>query len=159
LLVLALIFAEDRMLLIRRASQPYLGCWAPPGGYGESGESLEAAAVREVDEEVGIKIDRHKMLPHAVLSLPALNQVCFCFLSMLERAMSLKPELSEVLEAAWFLEKEYPTEEVWGPSVNFDIGLVFDRVRTGRFDFYQQTDDALRVISHATRISYLWRRD
>jgi len=32
-------------------------------------------------------------------------------------------------------------------------------VRTGRFDFYQQTDDALRVISHATRISYLWRRD
>jgi hypothetical protein len=32
-------------------------------------------------------------------------------------------------------------------------------VHSGRFDFYQQTDDALRIISDGTQIDYVWRRD
>lgn len=50
-----------RILLIRRKDDPYGGCWAFPGGYvevsdeSEQGESLEAAARRELWEETGIK--------------------------------------------------------------------------------------------------------
>ena len=157
MLVLSLVFAEERMLLIRRGQAPYVGCWAPPGGYVETGESLEAAAVRELREEAGIRIDRHQMVPHAVLSLPALNQVCFCFICTLERVLPAIAAPPESLEADWFLHKDYPQGEVWGPSVNFDIGMVYERVRSGRFDFYQQTDDALRVIRGATEVTYLWR--
>lgn len=39
------------VLLIRRAAPPYKGKWAIPGGFVESGESLEEAARRELQEE------------------------------------------------------------------------------------------------------------
>ena len=158
-LVLAVVFAEDRMLLMRRGLAPYAGLWAPPGGFAEAGESLETAAVRELDEEVGIKLDRAQMVPHAMLSVPALNQVCLCFIAILERALPLTPRPPEALEARWFLEREYPKSEIWDPAANFDIARLYDRARTGRFDFYQRTDDAFRVISDGTQITYLWRRD
>jgi ADP-ribose pyrophosphatase YjhB (NUDIX family) len=157
--VLAVVFAENRMLLIRRGVPPYVGLWAPPGGFAEAGESLETAAVRELDEEVGIKIDRVQMVPHGMLSLPTMNQVCLCFIAMLERVLPLTPRPPEVLEARWFLEHEYPKAEIWDPAANFDVARLYDRVRTGRFDFYQRTDDAFRVISDGTQITYLWRRD
>lgn len=63
LLVLIQVFAEDRMLLMKRGVDPYKGQWAPPGGFVESGESLETAAIREAWEEVCIKLDRTQLLP------------------------------------------------------------------------------------------------
>lgn len=48
--------AEDdlKVLLIKRAADPYQGKWALPGGFVEIDESLEAAAARELKEEVGV---------------------------------------------------------------------------------------------------------
>ncbi|WP_281783676.1 NUDIX hydrolase [Sinimarinibacterium flocculans] len=158
LLVLTLVFAENRLLLIRRGQPPYPGSWAPPGGYVEAGESLEAAAVRELEEEVGLRLDRTQLLPHAMESLPELNQVVICFLALLDKRVSLHPAAPEALDAAWFAESEYPSQELWQPAAGFDISRVYERVSNGRFDFYQRTDDAMRVISDGTRVDYLWRR-
>ena len=44
----------DRVLLIERARPPQAGRWTVPGGKVELGESLEAAALRELAEETGL---------------------------------------------------------------------------------------------------------
>jgi ADP-ribose pyrophosphatase YjhB (NUDIX family) len=44
----------EGLVLIERAKPPY--GWALPGGFVEYGESLEEAAVREAEEETGLKV-------------------------------------------------------------------------------------------------------
>lgn len=45
-----------RVLLIRRAIEPFRGQWALPAGYQEIDEPPEVAVVREVREEAGIEV-------------------------------------------------------------------------------------------------------
>lgn len=42
------------VLLIERSAQPEEGKWAAPGGALQSGESLDSAAVRKLEEETGV---------------------------------------------------------------------------------------------------------
>jgi len=43
-----------KLLLIKRAGDPYKGKWALPGGFVDIDESLEEGARRELDEETGV---------------------------------------------------------------------------------------------------------
>ncbi|WP_029415589.1 NUDIX hydrolase [Brevundimonas bacteroides] len=45
----------DEVLLIRRAAPPRLGEWSLPGGRVEPGETVRAAAIRELREETGVE--------------------------------------------------------------------------------------------------------
>jgi len=158
-LVLTIVFAENQMLLIKRGIPPYRGFWAPPGGFVEFGESLESAAIREIHEEAGITLSADQLLPHTIASLPSMNQIYVIFLAVLDRAVTLHPSLPEALDAEWFTEHNYPLKEVWAPARGFDMGRVFERVRTGRVDFYQLSEDWMRVITNSDgNIVYLWRR-
>ena len=55
--VSAIIFKEDRILMIKRGNEPNKGKWSIPGGGIELGETLDQAAKREVREECSIEIE------------------------------------------------------------------------------------------------------
>jgi len=47
----------DHLLLVQRGRDPGKGLWAVPGGKPRYGESLQAAARREVREETGLEVE------------------------------------------------------------------------------------------------------
>jgi 8-oxo-dGTP diphosphatase len=49
------VFRDGKALVARRARSPLLGLYSLPGGVVEIGETLHEAALRELDEEVGLK--------------------------------------------------------------------------------------------------------
>jgi 8-oxo-dGTP diphosphatase len=52
----AIVFREDKVLLVKRSNLPGKGLWAIPGGRVELGETMKQAARREVKEETGVVI-------------------------------------------------------------------------------------------------------
>ncbi len=44
-----------KVLLVQRGLEPYLGCWAFPGGFLKMDESAEEGALRELQEETGLQ--------------------------------------------------------------------------------------------------------
>ena len=49
---------RGEVLLIQRAFAPLAGLWTLPGGRREPGETIEATAVRELAEELALRIER-----------------------------------------------------------------------------------------------------
>jgi len=57
------VFSYDGgILLVQRAIHPSYGKWVFPGGYVDRGETLEAAALREVQEESGLVVRLTRLL-------------------------------------------------------------------------------------------------
>jgi 8-oxo-dGTP diphosphatase len=52
----AIVFRDDKLLLVKRANHPGKGLWAIPGGRVELGETMKEAAMREVKEETGVRV-------------------------------------------------------------------------------------------------------
>jgi 8-oxo-dGTP diphosphatase len=52
----AIVLRDGHVLLVKRGRPPSQGQWAIPGGRVELGETLQAAAEREINEETGLTI-------------------------------------------------------------------------------------------------------
>ena len=56
----AIVFHQNKVLLVKRGTPPNAGQWAIPGGRVHFGETLQQAAEREILEETGIQIQAGK---------------------------------------------------------------------------------------------------
>ncbi len=52
-----LVETDGKLVMIRRGAEPEVGRWAFPSGYVDRGEAVEDAAVREVAEETGLRVE------------------------------------------------------------------------------------------------------
>jgi 8-oxo-dGTP diphosphatase len=51
-----ILFPENKILLIKRNTLPFVGYWALPGGRMDPGETIKQTIVREVKEETGLDV-------------------------------------------------------------------------------------------------------
>jgi 8-oxo-dGTP diphosphatase len=51
------VLRDEEVLLVRRGTPPRQGQWSLPGGRIEFGETVEAAALRELKEETGVEAE------------------------------------------------------------------------------------------------------
>lgn len=108
----AVIVADRRALLIRRAQAPLLGEWSLPGGVLECGETLRDAAIREAREETGLVVEVGEMLgvyERVIRSDDARVRYHYVLIDFLCRPVAGELKAgSDAAEAGWFTREELP---------------------------------------------------
>ena len=54
--------AEPKVLLIQRGGEPFKGAWAFPGGFMDMDDTTEQCAIRELEEETGLRVSDIKQI-------------------------------------------------------------------------------------------------
>lgn len=125
---------EDKILWIRRNTEPLKGLWGAPSGYVEEDEDLMAAAARELYEETHAVVDRERMQLHMVGNLTRMNQIYIVY-----RAPLLKPEFrttEEASEVRLFSREDFPFDEFAYPEVADNVDLIYRDLQRGEYDVY-----------------------
>ncbi len=104
----ALVVHQNKVLLILRGEAPAKGMWAVPGGSVNIGETLQAAAEREVLEETGLQIKAGEVIySFEKIQHDKAGQVQYHYVILdleaepLDPAQPLTPA-DDAIEAGWF---------------------------------------------------------
>ena len=135
------VFRDGKVLLASRMAQPSLGLFSLPGGRVEYGETLEQAAIRELDEEVKVKAEIVGFTDHVEIrdmaedgSLRFHGFVCVFAARWLSGEPQTGPEAGEIVWADAETIERLPTTvrlaEVVGKAASI-IGETFHRRMAG----------------------------
>jgi len=103
--IIVAVRSGDRLLLGRQRSWPP-GRWSVVAGFVEPGESLEAAVVREVHEEAGLRVIEPVYLGSQPWPFPASLMLGFRARLDPQHANELRPDGAEILDLRWFSRDE-----------------------------------------------------
>jgi ADP-ribose pyrophosphatase YjhB (NUDIX family) len=112
----ALVVRDGRVLLVRRAKDPFRNWWDVPGGFLEYEESPEDAACRELREETGYEIRITSLVGVYSSRYGGSGQRTLDLIYLAEVAGGEERPGSDAAEIGWFAPDELPAD------VAFDSG-------------------------------------
>lgn len=105
-------FDEDalKVLLIRRGIEPFKNRWALPGGFVRPDETLDAAALRELQEETGLReVYLEQLYTFGRLDRdPRERVISVAYFALVRRSDHLPLAATDAAEAAWFEVEKVP---------------------------------------------------
>lgn len=116
------IVKDGKVLLLKRAHEPFEGYWVLPGGHVERNETVEEAAVREMKEELGIDVELKKFV--GVFSDPDRDPRGLVSVVFIAEPKSDDIRINkEAYEYKWFPLDELPEE------MGFDHRKILERAK------------------------------
>lgn len=127
---------DDLVLLGEKLTGIGQGKIVAPGGKSEPGESPQVTAVREIREEVGLRVQVEQLravgeISYPFLGRPELSQRSFVFVA---HEFEGTPQPSREMDATWWRIADIPYDRMWA-----DAGLWLPRALAG--DFVRATID------------------
>ena len=94
---------EPQVLLVQRDNEPFKGCWAFPGGFMNMDETTEQCAVRELEEETGLKVNEIRQIgAYSKLDRdPRGRTITVAYLAIVDAPAPVKGQ-DDAAKAAWF---------------------------------------------------------
>ena len=95
--------ANAKVLLIQRGDEPYKGCWAFPGGFMNMDETTEQCAIRELEEETGLKVkDVHQIGAYSKVDRdPRGRTITVAYLAIIDKPISVVGQ-DDAAKAEWW---------------------------------------------------------
>ena len=116
---------QPKVLLIQRGAAPYKGCWAFPGGFMNMDETTEQCAIRELEEETGLRVsDVHQIGAYSKVDRdPRGRTITVAYLAILNAPVEVKGQ-DDAAKAEW-----WPLSAL--PELAFDHAEIMrDAVKT-----------------------------
>ena len=94
---------DTKVLLIQRGDEPYKDCWAFPGGFMNMDETTEQCAIRELEEETGLKVaELHQIGAYSRVDRdPRGRTVTVAYLSVIDKPLPVHG-LDDAAKAEWW---------------------------------------------------------
>lgn len=118
--------SEDySVLLIERKHEPFAGSWALPGGFLDMDETLEEAALRELQEETGLTgIELQQFHTFSQVNRdPRHRTITTVFIGFADEGTAAPRAGDDAAKAQWFNIESLP-------PMAFDHGLVMDMLKS-----------------------------
>ena len=98
-----------KVLLIQRGAAPFKGAWAFPGGFMNMDETTEQCAIRELEEETGLKVTKvHQIGAYSKVDRdPRGRTITVAYLAIIDTPKDVKGQ-DDAAKAEWFPITDLP---------------------------------------------------
>ena len=94
---------QPKVLLIQRGADPYKGSWAFPGGFMNMDETTEQCAIRELEEETGLRVSNvHQIGAYSKVDRdPRGRTITVAYLAIIDKPVQVTGQ-DDAANAEWF---------------------------------------------------------